>query len=332
MSSKLKVLRSSLLIVGLAFSSQVWASAQDLFLRDLTSSTHSLANSTRMYSYYTPAYNQDGTWYAYSANDIQKMGSNGRTANVNNQALGVAAGFWNNDDHSTKLANCGLGLYLAIDNYGSSPDAKQESQGNFGSTALEIEFKPGSKYLNLYIQPPTIKADTLQALAAENILSGADAKTLLTNNRFTRTTLQNMVLPQYQAFRSMIQNLFTQQEIILIEFSWQTGVGAPFCSNYNPVYGPAFVFVGQNLNHVNSNSMIYWSAAPNNLSAQESEVLQRNQKLYTLLKGNRDIYRQSGGQLSSHPDLLKQMKTNIVQTYTDSNELSAIKSETFNCR
>lgn len=356
MSSRL--LKAMTLGFALTVSSQVFAaSAQQLLTEDLQVAIKSLSRETRMYHYF--GINLNGG----KLEDTNLKKAKNRYSMVQDRVKYAASGFWNMDDNTTRLANAGIGLYLAIDPYASSPAAAPDTGANFGSTMIEVTFNAGTKYLDLMKDVP-LREETIQAIISETGMSQVDAaKLILPRNEiksngevgvghkgFARDTLQFMAEKQNARFRKLVHAVYSQSGIAMTEYGWQAATSS-FCGSTNP-HRSALVYVGGQLtqNAIKSVTMVYWAPTSAELDAQESEALVRNRKLYSVLQplrpleksyqstadaayrarkaGDKATAKQLNAQL---PGIISTIQQTISSVYTDEAELFDLRSKTFEC-
>ncbi len=353
-----RLLKAFTLGFALTISSNAFAaSAQQLLSEDLQAGIKSLPRETRLYHYF--GINLNGN----KLEDTNLKKAKNRYSMVQDRVKYAAEGFWNLNDNTTRLANAGLGLYLAIDPFASSPAAAPDTGANFGSTMVEVTFNAGTKYLDLMKDIP-LREETIQAIVTETGMSQADAaKLLLPRNEiksngetgvahkgFARDTLQFMAEKQNANFRKLVYAVYSQSGIAMTEYGWQAATTS-FCGSTNP-HRSALVYVGgpQTQNAIKSVTMIYWAQHSAELDAQEVEALERNKKLYSVLQPLRpleksyqsiadDAYKAkkagdkaTAKQLSAQlPEIISNINTTISSVYSDQAELLDLRSKTFEC-
>lgn len=353
-----RLLKAFTLGFALTMSSNAFAGmAQQLLTEDIQGAIKTLPRETRLYHYF--GINLNGN----QLQDTNLKKAKNRYSMVNERVKYAAESFWNLNDNTTKLANAGLGLYLAIDPYASSPAAAPDTGANFGSTMIEVTFNAGTKYLDLMKDVP-LREETIQAIVAETGMSQADAAKLLlprneiksngetgvTHKGFARDTLQFMAEKQNANFRKLVYAVYSQAGISLTEYGWQAATTS-FCGSTNP-HRSALVYVGgpQTQNAIKSVTMIYWAPHSAELDVQEAEALDRNKKLYSVLQPLRpleksyqsiadDAYKAkkagdkaTAKQLSAQlPDIISNITATIISTYPDQAELLDLRSKTFEC-
>lgn len=353
-----RLLKAFTLGFALTLSSNTYAAnAQQLLTEDLQAGIKSLPRETRMYHYF--GINLNGS----KLEDTNLKKAKNRYSMVQDRVKYAASGFWNMQDNTTKLANAGIGLYLAIDPYASSPAAAPDTGANFGSTTVEVTFNAGTKYLDLMKDIP-LRDETIQAIVAETGMSQADAaKLLLPRNEikpngetgvahkgFARDTLQYMAEKQNERFRKLVHAVYSQTGIAMTEYGWQAATTS-FCGSTNP-HRSALVYVGgpQTQNAIKSVTMIYWAPHSAELDAQEIEATNRNKKLYSVLQPLRplekqyqsiadDAYkaRKAGDKATAKmlnaqlPGIVSNITATILSVYPDEAELLDLRSKTFEC-
>lgn len=333
MSSKL--LKAITLGFALTVSSNVFAaSAQQLLTEDMQVNIKSLPRETRLYHYF--GINLQGS----QLKDSSLRKAKNRYDMVKRQVEGAAAGFWNLDNHTTQFANAGLGLYLALDPYASSPNAAADTGANFGSTMIEVTYNAGTKYLDL-IKAVKLREETKAAIRSEFGMDQATFTKLFEAREkgFWRDTLQYMAEESNTNFRKMVHRIFTEQGIAMTEYGWQAGTSG-LCSTdgVREMYS-ALVYVGgkNTANAIKSATMVYWNNSDGvEFDAQETEAKMRNTKLYGLLQTLRPLEKTFKAAVESKDKVTRKnswnsIVTNINTTYTDANELGDIRAKTFKC-
>lgn len=298
------------LSISLALSATSHAmneTAYDLLSRDLAPSIKTLKSDTRLYHWYWASYNQDITKTTLNTAD-------GRKASLDHRMKQVGSQFFTSQ--STAYANAGNGLYLAIDPHSSSPEAAiYYSPGGtfskgFGDSLMEVTLASGTTMINLENNNKILlQADTLAALESEGISIKTPAPglndhpetkeptTLLDGGRFSRDTVRYMARPGAEAFRQLVNRIFTDQKISLIQYSWQSSVSA-FCGRTSKL--TALVWIGDyGVNRVVSNTLVYF---PNPrfsaLTSQEEESFVRTQKMretFKLTRPEEALYKDAEG-------------------------------------
>lgn len=312
------------------------ASAQQLLTEDLQVAIKTLPRETRLYHYF--GINLNGNQLKNTT--LKK--AQARYDMVNDRVKQIAASFWDLKNNSTYLANAGLGVYLAVDPYASSPAAAPDTGANFGSTMIEMTFNAGTRYLDLIDSVP-LRPETLEAIISETGMQKADVAKLFQAKKkgFWRDTLQYMAEVQNTAFRKIVHNIFNQQGIAMTEYGWQAGTSM-FCNTANnsgKVHHSALVYVGGTLtqNAIKSVTMVYWNEATGvEFDAQETEAMARNQKLFNVLQPLRPLEKAyqmayNSKDKATMKSTYAEIKNIINNTYADQAELSDLRSKTFDC-
>lgn len=335
--SSSRLLKAVTLGFALTLSSNVFAaSAQQLLTEDLQLAIKTLPRETRLYHYF--GINLNGNQLK---NTILKN-SKARYDMVNDRVKQIAASFWDLKNNSTYLANAGLGVYLAVDPYASSPAAAPDTGANFGSTMIEMTFNAGTRYLDLIDSVP-LRPETLQAIISETGMQQADVAKLFQAKKkgFWRDTLQYMAEAKNTAFRKIVHNIFNQEGIVMTEYGWQAGTSM-FCNTANnsgKVHHSALVYVGGALtqNAIKSVTMVYWNDSTGvEFDVQETEAMARNQKLVSVLQPLRPLEKQyqtayNSKDKAAMKSTYSEIKNIINNTYLDQNELLDLRSKTFDC-
>lgn len=329
------LLKTLTLGFALTLSSNVFAaSAQELLTEDMQVAIKSLPRETRLYHYF--GINLNGN----QLKDTTLRKANARYEMVNRQVEGAAYGFWNLNNHTTAYANAGLGLYLALDPYASSPAAAGDTGANFGSTMIEVTFNAGTRYLDL-LKGIKLREETKAALKAEFKMDQATFAKLFEAREkgFWRDTLQYMAEESNTNFRKMVQRIFTEQSIAMTEYGWQAGTSG-LCSTdgVRQIYS-ALVYVGgkNTANAIKSATMVYWNNADGvEFDAQEIEAKNRNAKLFSLLQTLRPLEKAFKNAVDTNDKATRKSSWNAVlssigSTYQNGNELADIRSKTFKC-
>jgi hypothetical protein len=230
--------------------------------------------------------------------------------------------FWNISNHRTEMSNAGPGLYLAIDPYISSPNAKKYSGANFGESMLELKFAKDTKFLSVK-KAITLKNDTLLALQHENILIPSQIHSLLYHKQISKNTLRYMVGPEFVQFRLLLQQIIQTNNISLIEYEWFSALEY-FCNDKQLT--SAMVYVGQDyiLSNLLSSNIIYWpgDVKKMGLTFEENLAYQRNLKLINLLSKLKPLEEKSK---------MSKIKSYIQNTYKNELELQQVREKLFNC-
>lgn len=328
----LKARGASLKISGLLYCLLISISAnagvsQDLLTRDLSKGIIALPRETRLYHYF---WLQDDGFR--SIDKIYSKAAN-RYGVVRDRASGASWQFWDLNNHNTYLSNAGLGLYLAIDPFASSPGAAADSGMNFGTSMLEMTFKPGTKYFSAS-SAITIQQDTVNALLAEHVLNSSDLATLMSGRHFGRDTIRYMVEPQYYDFRRMVQSIFKSQGVVLVEYGWQAAVRL-LCGGRSISSAMVYIGNGGSDDSVISNTLVYWPGfSKAQLDQQEQSSLARNQVLRTVLQYLRPIDKQYRATANSTAKkaILQNATKYVEDTYKNNPaELEDIRNKTFKC-
>lgn len=367
------ILKALALTLALTASSNAFAaSAYELLSRDLAPSIKSLKGETRFYHYF---------WAAKK--DITQTNlktSEGRDSALAYRMKQVGGQFFTSN--STAYANAGNGLYLAIDPHASSPDAAKFyspggtfSQG-FGDTMMEVTLTSGTQVINLENSNKIIlQADTLEALQSEGInistppagpndhVETKEPTSLLEGGRFSRDTVRYMARPGAEAFRSLVNSIFNENQISLIQYSWQSSASY-LCGG--KAKSTALVWIGDyGVNRISSNVLIYWPNAHfSTLTAQEEEAYVRNKLMldtftqtrplenaykdaenihYTAyrafkaakkIKDQAEMDKQKAIMDVQKPildDALTQLKTIYSTSFADETVLNDVRAKTFEC-
>lgn len=332
-----RLLKAFTLGFALTVSSNAFAaSAQQLLTEDLQVAIKSLPRETRLYHYFGINLGSN------QLKDTNLRKAKNRYEMVNDRVKNGASTFWDLKNNSTYLANAGNGVYLAVDPFASSPAAAADTGANFGSTAIEITFNAGTKYLDL-IDAVTLRPETLEAIISETNMQPADVTKLFQAKKkgFWRDTLQFMAEAQNTAFRKIVHAIYTQQGIAMTEYGWQAATSM-FCNtatNSGRVHHSALVYVGgaQTQNAIKSVTMVYFADSTDvEFDAQETETLARNQKLYSVLQPLRPLEKQyqtayNTKDKAAMKSTYAEMKNIINTTYPDQAELLDVRSKTFDC-
>ena len=316
-----RILKALTFTLTLVAASNSFAGAIDLLNQDLQAGIKSLPRETRMYTYFNTS---------SSTNSASKRDS------IATGLLGGGKAFWDLNNNSTHLSNAGLGVYLAVDPFVSSPanGADVGMPGGFGSSMLEVTFNPGTRYLDL-VKAIRLSPATIQAIRTETGMTEYDAQRLFNAEEkgFWRDTVRYMAEKQNEAFRKIVLEVYRRNSIVLTEYRWYSGVSGlcSVTSGKEQKMFSALVFVGTNLNSIKSKTLVYSSNA-SNLSAQESEAVARNNKLLSVLAPIHTLEKkyQSAGS-SQKQALLGQMKAEVNSKYTNQAELNDIRSKTLDC-
>jgi len=172
-----------------------------------------------------------------------------------------------------------------------------------------------------------------------------------------------MARPGVEAFRKLVNSIFTDQQISLIQYSWQSSASY-FCGGKSK--STALVWIGDyGVNRVSSNVLIYW---PNphfsTLTVQEEEAYNRNKIMldtFTLTRPLENTYKDAEGEhylaykafkaakkikdqaeMDKQKEIMSlkkpildasalQLKSILSATYADETVLSDLRSKTFEC-
>ncbi|MBC7419859.1 MAG: hypothetical protein H7328_03940 [Bdellovibrio sp.] len=221
-------------ILSLVLVSQtLWAqSSQELVKRDVLKIVKTFSRETRLYSYFgMPVKTKsDGSktidsWFEKDQNRQQWLV---------NFVESRAGAFWNLNEHGTFKVNAGHGMYFALD-----PNSSRE----YGDTMITLDVPQGSNYITT-VSTITLKPDTLSALVKEGVITAAQLKvtpnTLGLETGLTAEALKNMVLPENQNFRILVQNVFQALQIKFIEYGYKAHQNG-FCQGGRQT---AIIFVG----------------------------------------------------------------------------------------
>lgn len=322
-------------MVSVTASQAMASNASELLAQDLSIAVKTLPRETRLYHYF--GINLNG----YQIEDTLLNQPQERYSLVSARLRTFANTFWDLNNHTTKFANAGLGLYLAVDPYASSPEAASDTGANFGSTMMEVTFSAGTKYLAL-INAIQLRDETLQAIVEETGMKSSDYKKLFEGKRkgFYRDTLQYMAEPQNTAFRKIVLNVFAQQGITMTEYGWQAATSAlcNVATGSGKIHHSAFVYVGGPLTKsvVKSVTMVYWNGGNIALDTIENESLERNKKLHNLLQVLRPMEKEYQSAAEAKDKVLMKsiysdIKSTIANHYNDDDEIQDLRLKTFGC-
>lgn len=328
----LKALTFTLTLV--AASNSFAGNAAQLLSQDLQAGIKTLPRETRLYHYFGLS----------GSSGLGK--SKDRYSLVQNHLSRTAASFWDLKNNTVKLANAGIGLYLAVDPYASSPAAAQYSGANFGSYMMEVTFNQGTRYLDL-LDDVKLRSETIQAIIAETGMSQADAASMLlprtekygkkSHAGFGRDTLQVMAEPQNVNFRKMVHSVFQQNGIVMTEYGWQATTSA-FCgmpTKETRIHHSALVYVGgaSAQNAVRSVTLVSLNQSLPQLDFQESEALERNRKFYSALAPIKplEIAFQSEKSKAARAQIYANIKSTVDMVYPNPSEADEIRMKTFGC-
>lgn len=290
--------------------------AFELLTRDLSSSIHSLPSKKKFYHYFSlnNGYISPNKRYSQSRTRFQL---------ASNLAYDLGHSFWNLNYHSTRLSNAGPGLYLALDPFISSPEGSKYTGANFGESMLEMTFNPDVKYISV-TKKIKLEDDTIEALISEGILTKRQILRLIDNQYFTQDTLKYMVEPQYYIFRKLVQLVFLNLDIILIEYEWQSALEL-FCNKSNT--SSAMVYIGDRGigNSIESNLLVYFPGFSKKVKLTKTELnsLNKNKKLREVLRKLLSMEKKSE---------YKKASKFLQSSYANNKEeLNLIKQETLHC-
>ncbi len=214
-----------LLALGILFQAtgaRAQSEAQSLLTEDLRTAVSTFGGTTRLFTYFNLPMSEYFNSSENRANWAKFFVESGSYS------------FWNMNNHSTEKQNAGAGVYFALD-----PSSSQE----FGNTAIMIRVKAGSKKLNVSA-PIKLRKATIEALLSEKIITLDQtvprSSTLGLNAGFTGTTLKNMVLRGNERFRSLVQSIFKEEQIEMVQYLYKSYL-AGFCKAADQ---SAFVLVG----------------------------------------------------------------------------------------
>jgi hypothetical protein len=305
MSLFLSVFLNSYVRAEVVDSAQIKQSVSFVLLsEDLKARIETFQNTTRLFSYFnlpkSDYFNAEGNRKSW-ANFFVRSGS---------------YSFWNMKNHATEKQNAGAGIYFALD-----PSSSQE----FGNTAIMVKVKQGSKILNVS-SSIKLRSETIAALLKEQFISNAQLisgkSTLSLKAGFTGTTLKNMVLPENERFRLLVQSIFQSENVEIIQYLYKSYL-AGYCKSADQ---SAFVLVGtgeieqigyqdgsvQNLNEVSilEDDKFYFSK--NSQIENPSELEQMMQNHILAQKNILDEVRKSGTKstLKSIPSLMSSEEYN----------------------
>jgi len=324
----MKVKTTKFIIAGLlCFSSSAWAqSASELLQSDLQKAVKSFSQETYFYHYFNL---ETG---AHHIEDTTLKEVEGRQVYVNSRlALGGKA-FRNFERRSTNFSNAGPGIYLAIDPFASSGAAAQDSGGFFGDSMIELKIQTGAKYLSVFT-PTAVSQKTVGALIEEGYLNRETAKKLLNGNRLSRDTFKFMVGYGSESFRELMADLLVKMNVNMIEYAWQSGVGA-FCGWKD--MRSAFVYIAVDRpSDVSEANLVYWRGFSSNvtLSEGETESLSRSKALHSLLVQLRVLEKKmkSTQGATARKQIRQDVQSAIKAAYPNPEDVRALKQHIFKC-
>lgn len=142
--------------------------------------------------------------------------------------------FWDPNNHVTEMTASGPGMYFALD-----PSVSRE----FGESAVVMNLPAGMKYLSV-VKGIALSKETRELLVEEKIISeeqlNTGEKQLGLSRAFSADTLKNFVREENKAFRELVSEIFSRNQIALVEYSWKSNL-AGFCKKDSQ---SAFVLVG----------------------------------------------------------------------------------------
>ena len=300
-----KALSFSLTLIAASTS---FAGAVDLLNQDLQKGIKSLPRETRLYTY-------------FGGGSTQGVLNNGKS-------------FWDLNNHSTKLSNAGLGVYMAVDPYVSSPDngADTGMPGGYGSSMLEVTFNPGTRYLDL-VKAIKLSPATMAALRAETGMTSADEKQLFgaEETGFWRDTLRYMVEDKqaHKLVRNIVNEVFRRNSITLTEYRWYSSVSG-FCSvtsGKEQKMFSALVYIGRDNSAIKK--AISFSTIGSQLKSSDSQAEVRVNKLRNVLAELKPMEKSymAGNQSAA----LAKMKSKVFEKYPNATEVNDIRSATLDC-
>lgn len=299
----------------------IYANAVDLLSKDLNTKIFTLQTEKKMYHYFWLQNTSRLNDHAFRENLVIE------------RSYYAANAFWDLNNHDTTLTNAGPGLYLAIDPFSSSPEASFYSKGNFGDTMMELTFSGDTKYLSL-IKPIVLSDETIQSLIEEKVLTKVQMKELFSNNHITQETFHEMVRPQYLNFRMLIQNILKNNQVVLLEYIWQSALQF-FCNNH--YIGSSMVYIGDDYNdpQIVQKILLSWPNinSRSNLTPEELEAYNRNlalKKTLGKLKDYESTFDSTGSSWIKNRALKKSINL-MNEKYPDKNELLEIQKHLFKC-
>ena len=355
----LRTLKALTFTLALTAASNAFADAAQLLSEDLQAGIKTLPRETRLYHYFgiNLPKKADGTTVRLEDTNLKDAAK--RYELVQKRLNYFSDTFFDLKNNTTHFANAGLGLYLAIDPFSSSPAAAADTGANFGSVMMEVTFNAGSRYLDLLKDIP-LRDETIQAIVSETAMTEADAAKLIlprtepggkvSHKGFARDTLQYMAEAQNEAFRKLVHAVYVKNEITLTEYGWQAATSA-FCGSTSP-HRSALVYVGGTTMYpvIKSVTMVYLDENSALLDAQEAEALERNKKLFSVLQPLRPLeksyqsiadqaysLKKSGDKVSAKemsaqlPGIISNIQATISAVYPDQAEADDLRSKTFEC-
>lgn len=290
----------------LGFSVKAEDTAISLLNRDLKPSMKSIEKPIRLYTYF----NING-----GLNSLNTL--NKRQDLLNRFFAATMMNFWNVEATGVKGINAGLGLYTAIDPHTSK---------SFGNVAAEIEIAKGTSYLDVY-NPIVLGSDTINQLIKENLIFKNEINAIFIMHKgryaFSRDTLRAMVRPEYKNFRKLVQRIFIQSNLVMIEYNWQSSLPG-FCRMNR---ASAFVLVGRVTTNTqgaarlidNFSKILITEEELPNRSAAESSAVARVLKFKNML--NEMIFK---------PTYVQKLKV-VNAHYAHAEEKNEIFNKTYSC-
>ncbi len=240
---KLRNAFSSIILV-LASQSVFAQSAMQLVQRDVAKNVKTFARETRLYHYFNmnTQTQSDGT----KTIDRYFLNDRNREAWLNTLVESRAGAFWDLNNHNTFKVNAGPGMYLALE-----PNSSRE----YGDTLITLDVPQGKNYIST-VSTIALKPDTIAALIKEQVISSVQVKvtpnTLGLEKGLTAESLKNMVLPENQNFRLLVQSVFQALDIQFIEYGYKAHQNG-FCKGGRQT---AIVFTGSKPADQNSTNVM----------------------------------------------------------------------------
>ena len=227
--------------------------------------------------------------------------------------------FWNLNNHRTQFAVAGQGLYLAIDPFISSPQAKRYTGLNFGKSQIRLTIRKNSTYLDI-LNPIKLSENTLKLLIEKRVLTKRGVKYLLKNGSFSQKTLRKMMKKKYTKFRMFVNAIFLKNKVVMIEYKWKSALSY-LCEIEKMKIG--ILYIGSDLSNILNISLIESSLLNSKelLSADELELYLENQYLKNTLKVLKRYERRSK---------ITSAKSYLMDRY-NSVELAKLRSNHFKC-
>jgi len=303
------------LIISFQISATEISTSLELLERDLSSSINQLEKDTSFYHYLSIQDNSNNRKYFRNFNN--------RNIFAQRHIQRSISQFWNISNHRTSKANVGLGLYLAIDPFISSPFAQDYSGANFGSVMIELSINKGTNVLSIK-KTIEIQPDTFEALKRDNILNTKQITKLFKNNQFSQNTLKYMAKPEYVKFRKLITFIMSKNHVSLIEYNWLSSLEL-FCNFKRKTSAMLYIGNQNKLSDINNSILIYWSGKLRkmNLSNDEMTSYSINKRLIKLLT-----------KLKSYEKRAKYSKARSAakKIFPNVSELLSIKEKLYKCK